>query len=251
MKQTKPILILLPLFFLYNCGDKVREEITERFNDGRKKTILKIVGEGSKEVTVEKIGYSQRGDTILWENYDFEGTKDGYWIGYRFDNDGNRIGEDLIEKGQYKIGKKEGVWKTYENGYLSSETNFKNGKEDGEYILYNQMGLITLRQNYKDGKEDGESIWFYENGQIESEYTYKDGKLDGKHTEYYENGQIKSENYRKDGSLNGEWIYYNKDGSIDKVENYKDDKLDGKMTIYSKNGQIWREKNYKDGIEIK
>ena len=35
MKPTKSILILLSLFLISNCGDKVREEIVERYDNGQ------------------------------------------------------------------------------------------------------------------------------------------------------------------------------------------------------------------------
>ena len=82
MKPTQSILILLSLFLISNCGDKVREEITERYDDGKKKTIMKFKGSGSEEVMVEKISYSQSGDTLIWENYNSKGERDGNWIGY-------------------------------------------------------------------------------------------------------------------------------------------------------------------------
>ena len=65
--MEKLIFILFTLLLISNCGDKVREEITERYDDGKKKTIMKFKGEGSEEVMVEKIGYSQSGDTLILE----------------------------------------------------------------------------------------------------------------------------------------------------------------------------------------
>jgi len=49
----KNIYILTLILFIISCGEKVREEITERYDDGKKKTIMKFVGEGSEEVMVE------------------------------------------------------------------------------------------------------------------------------------------------------------------------------------------------------
>ena len=65
MKNTT-LLILLSLF-ITSCGDNIREEITERYNDGKKKTIMKFKGSGSEEVMIEKLVYSQSGDTLIFE----------------------------------------------------------------------------------------------------------------------------------------------------------------------------------------
>lgn len=66
--------IILLLVFL-GCGDKTREEVTQRYPDGRKKIVMKFKGEGSKEQLIEKIVYSTDGDTIEierpLENYHF------------------------------------------------------------------------------------------------------------------------------------------------------------------------------------
>ena len=98
MKKLLPhLLFALPLFLIYNCGDKVREEITERYDDGKKKTIMKFKGSGSKEVMVEKIGYSPIGDTLNREM------------------NGKRVSGLFTD--------------FYENGQIKREVNYKDGKE--------------------------------------------------------------------------------------------------------------------------
>ena len=47
--MKKLLLFALPLFLIYNCGDKVREEITERYESGSKKLLLVYKGEGKNE----------------------------------------------------------------------------------------------------------------------------------------------------------------------------------------------------------
>ena len=70
---------VIVLWYIFS-GDKIRTEITDRYDDGRKKTIMKFIGEGSEEVMVEKINYSQVGDTIYWDNYSKDGLKHGSFI---------------------------------------------------------------------------------------------------------------------------------------------------------------------------
>jgi len=168
MKPTKSILILLSLFLISNCGEKVREEIIERYGDGKKKTFVIYKGEGSDEVIVERITYRENGDTLIWEK--------------------------PLDK--FKMERK-----YYENGQIWMEGNFKDGKKDGKWYEYNENGQIRKIVNYKDGKKDGKWTWYYENGQIEEEGNFKDGEEEGKWTWYYENGQIWMEGNYKNGKI--------------------------------------------------
>ena len=118
MKPIKSILILLSLFLISNCGDKVREEITERYDDGKKKTIMKFKGSGSEEVMVEKISYSQSGDTLMLEK---------------------------------PLDKMKMVRKYYENGQIYTEGNIKDGKMEGKWTYYRDNGYRQWVRNYKDG----------------------------------------------------------------------------------------------------
>ena len=57
MKPTKSIYILLSLFLISNCGDKVREEITERYDDGNMKVVeyYKKVGDNSYNIVILEV----------------------------------------------------------------------------------------------------------------------------------------------------------------------------------------------------
>ena len=52
-----------------------------------------------------------------------------------------------------------------------------NGKEVGEWLVYDENGQLWNKSNYKDGKLHGECLWYNENGQLEKTEIYKDGKL--------------------------------------------------------------------------
>jgi len=119
MKPTKSIYILLSLFLISNCSDKVREEITERYNDGQKKVLVKYKGEGSKEVVVERITYNENGDTLIWEK---------------------PLDKFKMER-EY-----------YENGQIKEEGNYKDGKREGKWTEYYENGQIEWKENYKDGE---------------------------------------------------------------------------------------------------
>ena len=102
----------------------------------------------------------------------------------------------------------------------------KNGKFEGEWIVYYESGELRNKRNYKDGKVEGEALMYWDNGQLKFKRNYKDGELDGEQLGYYENGQLKVKGNYKDDKKEGEQIYYDADGNgqITSIDNYKDGK---------------------------
>ncbi|MDR2810870.1 MAG: hypothetical protein LBB84_10015 [Tannerellaceae bacterium] len=128
-------------------------------------------------------------------------------------------------KKTYEKNMKEGVDNGYERNYdddgtLLSETSYKNGKTDGKKFSIANRGRSSETQTtayYKDGKEDGEYLIVYADGTVKTKGAYKGGekdglwesfKRDGKHdgpTEVYENGNVvKRTTYYTDNSVNTE-----------------------------------------------
>ena len=116
---TKISIITLLTLFISNCGDKVREEITERYDDGSKKLLVRYKGEGGDEVITEKITYGKGGDTLIWEK---------------------PLDKFKMER-EY-----------YENGQIWYEGNYKDGKREGKWTEYYENGQIEWEENYKDGE---------------------------------------------------------------------------------------------------
>ena len=85
----------------------------------------------------------------------------------------------------------------YSNGQKESETNFKDGKENGLATEWHENGQKESNTNYKDGKRNGLTTVWNENGVKESETTYKDGQINGLAIQWYENGNKESEITRK------------------------------------------------------
>ncbi len=106
----------------------------------------------------------------------------------------------MLAEGNYKNGKKEGLWKEYHSTYLLhtiiyiyqrlntlySKGNYKNGKKEGlwEYyfpsydigilfipIIMGKGSSLKLKGNYKNGEKEG--LWkVYGKGEL----NYKNGK---------------------------------------------------------------------------
>ena len=67
-------------------------------------------------------------------------------------------------------------FRLYDNGQKATEVNWKDGKQDGLFVQWNEVGQKEAEINFKDGKENGLWTEWYENGQKKTEGNYKNGK---------------------------------------------------------------------------
>jgi len=68
MEPTQSIYILLSVFLTVCFSEDLRVEIIQRYDNGSKKLLVKYRGEGVDEVVIERITYSESGDTLILEN---------------------------------------------------------------------------------------------------------------------------------------------------------------------------------------
>ena len=94
---TKISIITLLTLFISNCGDKVREEITERYDDGKLKVVEYYKKVGDNQELVRKREYHKNGQIRDEGNYK-DGQQDGKWVYY--DKKENIIDEDIWENGK-------------------------------------------------------------------------------------------------------------------------------------------------------
>ena len=124
----------------------------------------------------------------------------------------------------------------YKNGQLMVKGNFKDGKREGVFVNFDKGGQLEGTGNYKDGKLDG----LYENydgDRLESKENYKDGKLVSLEA-YHSNGQLMAKVNYKDAKLDGLYEWFHVNGQLKATGNYKDGKLDGLYESYQRNGQL-------------
>ena len=121
MKLTQSILILFSLFLISNCGDKVREEITERYDNGNMKVVEYYKKVGDTQTLVKKREYYKTGE-VEEENYFVNGRLEGSHTEY------------------------------YRSGQIEEEGTFNDGKLEGKYIHYNKDGSVYRIEEYKDGE---------------------------------------------------------------------------------------------------
>ena len=73
--------------------------------------------------------------------------------------------------------------------------------------------IMTFNGEYRDGKREGEWLIYYDNGQLLEKVNVKNGKLDGEHVWYYDNGQLRGKQNYKNGGPEDDPEYYTKDGT--------------------------------------
>ena len=114
-------------------------------------------------------------------------------------------------------------FRLYDNGQKATEVNWKDGKQDGLFVQWNEVGQKEAEINFKDGKENGLWTRWHNNGQKEQEINFKDGKEDGLWIEWDKNGQKSSEaNYKNGEEVEGSRKYWNsKDEPVDSLEEAK------------------------------
>jgi len=109
MKPTKSVLILLSLFLTVCFSEDLRVEIIKRYDNGQKKVLVIYKGYGVDEVVVERITYSESGDTLTLEK---------------------------------PLDKMKMVREYNVLGQIEMEENYKDGERDGKWTYYNEDGSI-------------------------------------------------------------------------------------------------------------
>ena len=159
------------------------------------------------------------------DEYDFESLKgtDVQKV-IKFDKNGN-----TIEQGFVKNGEKTGQWIEFDpqKGTIKAITSYIDGKLNGLYIEFDNLGYKTLVAEFKDDDLNGKYTKFKYNKKLE-EASYKDGKLNGLRVKY--------------NSSNGK--------KLEEME-YKDDVIDGVVRYYNDKGEVVLEYVYKNGKKVK
>ena len=112
----------------------------------------------------------------------------------------------------------------YDNGKVSGEGNYIDGKEEGPFVSYYESGKVKGEGHYVDGKEEGSFVFYYESGKVKGEGRYVGGKEEGSFVSYYESGKIKGEANYVVGEKEGKVIAYYESGKIVDEDIYRDGK---------------------------
>ena len=190
----------------------------------------------------------------------------------------DKFNGESSEYGNYKEGKRDGLWIFWSHSGIRSEKNYKDGQLDGIQLYWNKDGNKVKEINYIDGEliegsakywdSKGESITLEGVNEerlesrlreVEIVLSKYENELDSEEIMYLKGGDapytgktfgfansLRLENY-KDGKKNGVQIHWHENGQKSLEGNYKDGKEDGLMVEWYKNGQKSIEYNYEDG----
>ena len=121
----------------------------------------------------------------------------------------------LLDSDTPYTGKAFTLWK---NGQKETESNYKDGKQDGLQFEWHENGQKSWKGNFKGGKPNGLWVNWHENGQKQLEENYKDGKAYGVKMEWHPNGQKRREAIFKDDELISEKWWNNRGKPVDSYE---------------------------------
>lgn len=159
--------------------------------------------------------------------YDSSAKKTGTEKRYTYAKSVKRSRENKILQYVYTYtsGKKNGVYKYYYKGKLSTLGNYKSDKRSGKFTNYHtDSDVISSIYTYNctpcyDSKKlsylEGVYTQYYKNGELKAKKNYSKGKLYGKQKYYYDNGTLRLwEHINTNGKLYGERAYYYKSNGI-------------------------------------
>ncbi|MCF8278574.1 MAG: hypothetical protein K9J17_17735 [Flavobacteriales bacterium] len=169
-------------------------------------------------------------------------------------------------------GKKQGNWKkTYSNGKVRYEGQFKDDEPFGLFKYYYDNGSLQATNNHigdgkvanhayhKNGKIKAkgifhdqlkDSLWQYfnENEQLVLEENYIMDTLHGSQKTYYENQQLGEETHFNHGEKHGPWNKFFDNGKPWVVATYDDGNLHGDFVMYNDDGKRKFQGKYEHGI---
>ena len=68
--------------------------------------------------------------------------------------------------------------------------NFKNGRKEGSWVFYHDIGQLKSKGDWKNGFQEGPWIEYWKNGQLYYKCDFKNGKRVGSWVGYWDNGSV-------------------------------------------------------------
>jgi antitoxin component YwqK of YwqJK toxin-antitoxin module len=201
------------------------------------------------------ISYFENGN-IEKEGKFIDGKYDELWS-FNFEN-GNPKGKgsfkmsDGSEMGSTGIPKngRTGIWRFFhDNGLVKDEFNYIDGKINGNFKSFNELGKIKTEGSIKNDKIEGLYTSYYENGKISDQGIYVNGKKNGLFKKYFQSGILQAEVNYKDDLIDGLVRKYFENGNLETEGNFTGDLANGVFKTYDQNGKLLSEVNFSNGNE--
>lgn len=113
----------------------------------------------------------------------------------------------------------------YLNGKPAYTLQFKNGKLDGEQLMYDYDGNKIISEFYKDSLRNGNTTIWYDGKKIHTKCSYFNNQLNGDYNHWYYNGTKGIESKFLNGKKNDITTRRDENGAINFTGKYKDDYL--------------------------
>lgn len=137
---------------------------------------------------------------------------------------------------------KHGSYKRYSlGGILLEESNYAQGKLDGERVIYNDRGEKEIVEKYVLDVLNGPYIEYHPNGKMKMLGEYNNNVLEGKVSVFYPSGKIKEEVQFVDNLEDGPFKEFHENGNIKWEGSYrKGDNEFGLLKEYNEEGVLIR-----------
>lgn len=155
---------------------------------------------------------------------------DSTWVFYG--EEGNKVSEM-----HYTEGVRDGLQKSYQNGYLYEESNYCAGIKCGEWLYYYPTGEVQRKVPYVDGEQNGDGFEYDVDGRIITLLNYRESNL---------RRADKINRFDNQGNKRGPWVYYHPNGVVSQEGYYMNDKKNGIFKTYDKRGDLLTIEKYRD-----
>lgn len=136
----------------------------------------------------------------------------------------------------------------YDSGEKYEEYQYTGDSlKHGAYKRYSQGGVLMEESNYMEGKLEGDRRIYTAKGELEVTETYVTGVLDGIFKTYHANGNTKLEGLYTDNVLAGTVKGYYPTGELMEEVTFADNIEQGPFTEYHENGKLKWEGTYRNG----
>ena len=127
---------------------------------------------------------------------------------------------------------------------LSETHEYKNGKQEGEVLIFDADNTILRRTCFKDGLKQGEELYYWNNVKDASlpnplpklSISWNKGVIQGIVKTWYDNGIQESQKEMNQNEKHGLLTAWYRDGSLMMIEEYEHGKL--KRGDYHKKGEV-------------
>jgi len=174
-------------------------KFTYYHDDGKK---VKNVSEFFSNGKISKSIFYHENGKIISKGKFVDKVKDSIWV--YFSDNGTLVAEE-----NYKLGKKNGIWKTYdyETGKIIEEVNWKNDLKNGISKKYFTDGKPRYEITYIKDKAIGKYSVYYPGGQLLENGVYRNSVKDSISTIWSIDGKIIRKIYYQKGFVNKDYIW--------------------------------------------